>query len=214
LLLRLYLEAADDDQHSSSQNIDICYSLCFQYTAPFFLLLPLLPQHHTVDSKPSSTTVFLDHLLQHFLFQRKQLPLVSLRSKRGKDHSSNLTTINKSATAAMKFSSTAVAACLFAAVLSATTQQQEVAAFSPKNFVPHKSGLMVPSSSSSGPGGNVESSTGSNQVSSPLLWRPPKQVMKMVAGGAERAYGQEYYEGTFNTATPLESFSMESLVCV
>jgi hypothetical protein len=26
------------------------------------------------------------------------------------------------------------------------------------------------------------------------LWRPP---MNMVAGGAEKAYGQEYYDGTF-----------------
>lgn len=45
-------------------------------------------------------------------------------------------------------------------------------AFSPKGFSPNKSGVMVPDNNSP-------------------LWRPPN----MVAGGAERAYGQEYYEG-------------------
>ena len=55
-----------------------------------------------------------------------------------------------------------------------------VDAFSPQGFVPSKSGLMVPPSTS-------------DDSNSPL-WRPP---MNMVAGGAERAYGQEYYEGTF-----------------
>lgn len=49
-------------------------------------------------------------------------------------------------------------------------------AFSPKGFVPSKSGLMVPQ--------------GQEDNNSPLLTRP-----SMVAGGAERAYGQEYYEG-------------------
>ena len=52
-------------------------------------------------------------------------------------------------------------------------------AFSPKGFVPNKSGLMVPP-------------TSSQDDSNSPLWRPP---MNMVAGGAERAYGQEYYEG-------------------
>ena len=47
-------------------------------------------------------------------------------------------------------------------------------AFSPKAFVP-KSSL------------KNEGASGSD------LWRPP---MNMVAGGAERAYGDEYYEGT------------------
>jgi hypothetical protein len=50
-------------------------------------------------------------------------------------------------------------------------------AFSPKAFGARKSGLVVPSS------GDGAQSSG--------LWTPPK----MVAGGAERAYGQEYYEG-------------------
>jgi hypothetical protein len=49
-------------------------------------------------------------------------------------------------------------------------------AFSPKAFVPNKSGLMVPQGQENG---NI-----------PLFTRP-----NMVAGGAERAYGQEYYEG-------------------
>jgi hypothetical protein len=73
----------------------------------------------------------------------------------------------------MKFYSTVVG---FFAVLGCT----EVSAFSPTNFVSNKSGLMVPSTSKE-----------QQQQQSPL-WRPP---MNMVAGGAERAYGQEYYEG-------------------
>jgi hypothetical protein len=32
----------------------------------------------------------------------------------------------------------------------------------------------------------------SNPASHPALWRPP---MQMVAGGAEKAYGEEYYDG-------------------
>lgn len=34
-----------------------------------------------------------------------------------------------------------------------------------------------------------------SSVSSSPLWRPP---MNMVAGGAERAYGDEYYDGMFD----------------
>jgi ATP-dependent Clp protease protease subunit len=49
-------------------------------------------------------------------------------------------------------------------------------AFSPKAFVPNKSGLMVPQ--------------GQEDGKIPLFTRP-----NMVACGAERAYGQEYYEG-------------------
>ena len=68
----------------------------------------------------------------------------------------------------MKFLSAAILG------LVASTAQ----AFSPKNFVPQPgSGVLVPGSSE-----NTDSG----------LWRPP---MNMVAGGAERAYGQEYYEG-------------------
>ena len=50
-----------------------------------------------------------------------------------------------------------------------------VSAFSPKAFVPKKSGLLVP------PEVGVDPTVASR--------------MQMVAGGAERAYGQEYYEG-------------------
>jgi hypothetical protein len=52
-------------------------------------------------------------------------------------------------------------------------------AFSPKAFLPNKNGLMVPPSAQ-------------DDNSNSPLWRPP---MNMVAGGAERSYGQEYYEG-------------------
>jgi hypothetical protein len=69
----------------------------------------------------------------------------------------------------MKFTATIL--CLLAAGSSA---------FSPKGFVASKSGLMVPSSAQDG-------------SSSPLFTRP-----KMVAGGAERAAGQEYYEGALH----------------
>ena len=51
-------------------------------------------------------------------------------------------------------------------------------AFSPQGFVSKKSGLMVPPSAQ-------------DDSSSPLITPP----MNMVAGGAERSYGQEYYEG-------------------
>ena len=50
-------------------------------------------------------------------------------------------------------------------------------AFSPKGVV-RKSGLIVPQQ---------------EEGNSPL-WTPPN----MVAGGAERSYGQEYYEGVYN----------------
>jgi hypothetical protein len=76
----------------------------------------------------------------------------------------------------MKFRS--AVAGLFA-VLGCT----DVSAFSPRNVVANKSGLMVPSAST----------LKELQQQSPL-WRPP---MNMVAGGAERAYGQEYYEGAW-----------------
>ena len=49
-------------------------------------------------------------------------------------------------------------------------------AFSPKGFVPNKSGLMVPPSAQ-------------DDSTSPL------SIPNMVSGGAERSYGQEYYEG-------------------
>lgn len=47
-------------------------------------------------------------------------------------------------------------------------------AFSPKAFVP-------------------KTTTTNNGGANSELWRPP---MNMVAGGAEKAYGEEYYEGT------------------
>lgn len=49
-------------------------------------------------------------------------------------------------------------------------------AFSPQGFVSRKSGLVVPPSAQDG-------------SNSPIL------TPNMVAGGAERAHGQEYYEG-------------------
>jgi hypothetical protein len=49
-------------------------------------------------------------------------------------------------------------------------------AFSPQGFVSRKSGLVVPPSAQ-------------DDSNSPLL------TPNMVAGGAERSYGQEYYEG-------------------
>jgi hypothetical protein len=67
--------------------------------------------------------------------------------------------------------------------LSAVLAGTEVSAFSPRNFISNKSGLMVPSTG-----------TSMEQQQQSSLWIPP---MKMVAGGAERAYGQEYYEGAF-----------------
>jgi len=66
----------------------------------------------------------------------------------------------------MKF--TAAALCLLVGGASA---------FSPSGFVPNKSGLMVPEDSKS-----------------PLV-TSSRTPMDMVAGGAERAMGQEYYEG-------------------
>jgi hypothetical protein len=55
-------------------------------------------------------------------------------------------------------------------------------AFSPqKGFVSRKSGLIVP------PSAQDEQSSSSSPLVAP----------NMVAGGAERAYGQEYYEGAF-----------------
>ena len=72
----------------------------------------------------------------------------------------------------MKFLSAAIL-CLVAGTANA---------FSPKTFVPRPgSGVLVP-------GGDSNKNDGE-------LWRPP---MNMVAGGAERAYGQEYYEGNEN----------------
>jgi hypothetical protein len=71
--------------------------------------------------------------------------------------------------------------------LSAVLAGTEVSAFSPRNFISNKSGLMVPST-----GTSMEQQQQQQQSS---LWIPP---MKMVAGGAERAYGQEYYEGAFS----------------
>jgi hypothetical protein len=53
-------------------------------------------------------------------------------------------------------------------------------AFSPKAIIRGKPGLIDPNNP-------LE-----NNSNSPL-WIPPG--MKMVAGGAERSYGQEYYEG-------------------
>lgn len=66
------------------------------------------------------------------------------------------------------------------AVLGLLASTAQVAtAFSPKAFVPKKS-LVTPQS--------------------PDVWRPP---MNMVAGGAEKAYGEEYYDGEQKYLFPL-----------
>ena len=78
----------------------------------------------------------------------------------------------------MKFLSAAVL-CLVASTAQA---------FSPKAFIPRPgSGVLVPGGSDNNDG---------------ELWRPP---MNMVAGGAERAYGQEYYEGKEKIVTIIGS---------
>ena len=69
------------------------------------------------------------------------------------------------------------------------------AAFSPKSYVPNKSGLMVPPTAQDGASNN----------NSPL-WRPGMNV-DMVAGGAERSYGQEYYEGRLHLVKSDSYFS-------
>jgi hypothetical protein len=82
----------------------------------------------------------------------------------------------------MKFASAVIGL-----LVAASSNMDGVAAFSPKGYyVPSKSGLMVPSSTSS-------SSAPATDDSNPPLWR--SGMMRMVAGGAERSYGQEYYEG-------------------
>ena len=62
---------------------------------------------------------------------------------------------------------------ILAVVASVATSRVE--AFSPKGFAQAPSGLMIPE--------QLKNKDGS-------LWTP-----NMVAGGAERAVGQEYYEG-------------------
>ena len=52
------------------------------------------------------------------------------------------------------------------------------AAFSPKPFVTPSKSLVT----------SVDQHPG--------LWTPPKRNLEMVAGGAEKAYGEEYYDGT------------------
>ncbi len=52
------------------------------------------------------------------------------------------------------------------------------AAFSPKSFVTPSKSLV----------------TSSDQHSA--LWTPPKRNLEMVAGGAEKAYGEQHYDGT------------------
>lgn len=60
------------------------------------------------------------------------------------------------------------------------------AAFSPKPFVTPSTSLV----------------TSAPEHSS--LWKPPKRNLEMVAGGAEKAYGEEYYDGTY----PYEDFRL------
>jgi hypothetical protein len=52
-------------------------------------------------------------------------------------------------------------------------------AFSPKPIVPASKSLITSSPEHS------------------ALWTPPKKGMNMVAGGAEKVYGEEYYDGTY-----------------
>ena len=86
----------------------------------------------------------------------------------------------------MKFLSAAVL-CLVASTAQA---------FSPKAFIPRPgSGVLVPGGSDNNDG---------------ELWRPP---MNMVAGGAERAYGQEYYEGKENIVTIIGSIVAVMIGC-
>jgi hypothetical protein len=95
----------------------------------------------------------------------------------------------------MKFLSSAVGMFL-AAAAAPTSHMGGVSAFSPRgNYVASssgRSGLIVPSSFSESPSSSSTEDGNSSNNHRPSLWRPG---MKMVAGGAERSYGQEYYEG-------------------
>jgi hypothetical protein len=108
------------------------------------------------------------------------------------------TTTTTTTTTIMKFTSSAILACLFAA------SSYSVDAFSPmqhQHFTPNKSGLMVPSENN-----NYNNNNNNVSPNNSLLSRLPtssSKSMKMVAGGAERAYGQEYYEGTYVVACDL-----------
>lgn len=82
-----------------------------------------------------------------------------------------------------------------AAIVGLLAALDGVSAFSPKGYVPSKSGLMVPSSSSSSSSTTTSTTAvpgDNNGSNNSPLWR---SGMQMVAGGAERSYGQEYYEG-------------------
>jgi len=81
----------------------------------------------------------------------------------------------------MKFCTTALIGFLAAATSGG------VSAFSPTGFVPNQSGLMVPQQlqQKGGPGQQQKGEGGEGYIKN----------MNMVAGGAERAMGQEYYEG-------------------
>ena len=91
-------------------------------------------------------------------------------------------------------------------ILAATASN--VAAFSPRNFcaTPGKSQNFIantppPSILTSSPDRLSTSRSKPTMEEAdvqnhPALWRPP--AMKMAAGGAERAYGDEYYDGTFD----------------
>jgi hypothetical protein len=85
----------------------------------------------------------------------------------------------------MKFSVAAVAAC----ALSAST----AAAFSP---TPLANTPSILTSANSWTSKEPVKNDLLDPSAHPALWRPPlKSSMKMVAGGAERAYGDEYYDG-------------------
>lgn len=87
----------------------------------------------------------------------------------------------------MKFGTATIVAVIGAAVAASMGTTTQVEAFSPsKGLASTKAGILVPEQS--------------NSNSSPL-WRPPKTNIDMVAGGAERAAGQEYYEGTSSSSS-------------
>lgn len=98
----------------------------------------------------------------------------------------------------MKFGTALVA---FLAAVSAGGGSVVVEAFSPKGFATNKAGLLVPPSVQDG--STSTSNPGSNNSPPLPLWRPPSN-MDMVAGGAERAAGQEYYEGACTSSVILD----------
>ena len=81
-----------------------------------------------------------------------------------------------------------------AGLLAASRTVSVVSAFSPKPFgMENPSKLHLPPNDNN-KNGKIDSSVVPPQ-NHPALWVPPTKSMKMVAGGAERAYGDDYYDG-------------------